>query len=234
MNPVKKRFFEKLLLIAEQRRSDGGEFLRLVKHLDGTSNEQICLKYLAEAAFFSWPTPPASISVADLPNQGVKHPQQHIAIGLKILPRIESPANRWRLLFLAWRLPRESPGLGRSNLLEELIKLLPPPLPDDQLFGEKNYSEAEIANIGSRNRGNRRRPSDCRLGGGDCRLCSNGGSVPRQGQAGCTGKTSTEQILLNANQHQLQSAAVLQLSHRVTPPWLPSILPKYSRCQAKG
>uniref|UniRef100_A0A1I8IUE2 ANK_REP_REGION domain-containing protein n=1 Tax=Macrostomum lignano TaxID=282301 RepID=A0A1I8IUE2_9PLAT len=37
-------------------------------------------------------------------------------------------------------------------------------------FGEKNYSEAEIANIGSRNRGNRRRPSDCRLGGGtaDC------------------------------------------------------------------
>uniref|UniRef100_A0A1I8HCH3 Nuclear pore complex protein Nup85 n=1 Tax=Macrostomum lignano TaxID=282301 RepID=A0A1I8HCH3_9PLAT len=57
--------------------------------------------------------------------------EQHIAIGLKILPRIESPANRWRFcLEAAERVAR----LGRSNLLEELIKLLPPPLPDDQLL----------------------------------------------------------------------------------------------------
>ncbi|PAA59818.1 hypothetical protein BOX15_Mlig001378g1, partial [Macrostomum lignano] len=143
MNPVKRRSFEKLLLIAEQRgRTE--EFLRLVKHLDGTSNEQICLKYLAEVVFFSGRLHLLPSLVADSPNQGVKIrvlglllnesdavTEQHIAIGLKILPRIESPANRWRFcLEAAERVAR----LGRSNLLEELIKLLPPPLPDDQLL----------------------------------------------------------------------------------------------------
>uniref|UniRef100_A0A1I8H6N7 ANK_REP_REGION domain-containing protein n=1 Tax=Macrostomum lignano TaxID=282301 RepID=A0A1I8H6N7_9PLAT len=143
MNPVKRRFFEKLLLIAEQRgRTE--EFLRLVKHLNGTSNEQICLKYLAEAVFFSGRLHLLPSLVADSPNQGVKIrvlglllnesdavTEQHIAIGLKILPRIESPANRWRFcLEAAERVAK----LGRSNLLEELIKLLPPPLPDDQLL----------------------------------------------------------------------------------------------------